>query len=306
MEKNIELPEELKLDFPFVSKFYHLKKGQGKIHYVDEGSELRIDLDKDRHAILCVHGNPSWSYLFRNVISSLRDSKRIIALDHLGMGLSSNALEHTSLENHQQNLLELLNHLGVTSVDLVVHDWGGPIGVGALLGTHIKICSLVFLNTSIGPVEEIPWRIRLLAFSFWRELLVKNFALFNWGASWMSTFKKLKKSIKSAYLFPYANSSARAGVSSFLAEIPWSSDHTNYLYLEKLRTRCRQELQKVPKIILWGGGDFCFSEHYFKQFKADYPQDECCYYPEYGHWSLEDDQAGSGVMLQKIISFLKR
>ena len=115
------LPPAVRALYPFASNFYEAR--EGRIHYLDEGTGP---------VVVMVHGNPTWSFLYRDLIRELRADHRCIAIDHLGCGLSDKPASGTyRLEAHLANLAGLLDHLGVTRFSLVVHDWGGPIGLGA-------------------------------------------------------------------------------------------------------------------------------------------------------------------------------
>ena len=108
--------------------------------------------------IVLVHGNPECSYSFRKIIRALELSIekpcRIIAMDHIGFGLSDQASFQMTAMDHAANLGRLINHLDVCNVTLVVHDWGGPIGIGAFLDTPERVSNLVILNTSVFPMPE--------------------------------------------------------------------------------------------------------------------------------------------------------
>jgi len=120
------LPDLIRREYPFQGHHYLLKNGF-KIHYLDEGSPENLP-------ILFLHGNPTWSFFYRNLVSSLKDQFRCIAPDHLGCGLSEKPSSWEfayNLEGHSSNLLELLDELEIKKFNLIVHDWGGGIGLSA-------------------------------------------------------------------------------------------------------------------------------------------------------------------------------
>ncbi|MBT3889925.1 MAG: alpha/beta fold hydrolase, partial [Planctomycetaceae bacterium] len=123
-------------EYPFQSNFMELDDGN-RLHYVDEGSGPPV---------LMVHGNPTWSFYYRHLVQSLQDRYRAIAVDHVGCGLSSKPQRYPyTLTQHIQNLTLLMEHLELDGVHLVVHDWGGPIGLGMAGKFPEKIRSLTIL-----------------------------------------------------------------------------------------------------------------------------------------------------------------
>ncbi|MBN1496300.1 MAG: alpha/beta hydrolase [Spirochaetes bacterium] len=111
-----------------------------------------------KRTIVFVHGNPECSYIYRKIIQDVIDKAkmpfRVIAMDHIGFGLSDQSTYHLESLNHAENLLQLIRHLDLGNVTLVLHDWGGPIGVGAFLKDHKRVSSLVLTNTTIFPMPE--------------------------------------------------------------------------------------------------------------------------------------------------------
>ena len=123
---NSTLPAFLRAQYPFESRFLDLDGH--RLHYVDEGSGP---------AVLMVHGNPTWSFFYRDLIRELSATHRCIAVDHLGCGLSDKPADYTyNQASHIKNLQRLITSLNLESFDLVLHDWGGPIGLGAVMGEH--------------------------------------------------------------------------------------------------------------------------------------------------------------------------
>ena len=116
-------------EYSFAPKYLQLSKG--RLHYLDEGAGP---------AVVLVHGNPTWSYYYRNLVKTLSPRFRVIVPDHLGCGLSDKPLDFDyRLENHIDNLLLLLNHLEIERTSMVVHDWGGPVGLGAAADKVVEL-----------------------------------------------------------------------------------------------------------------------------------------------------------------------
>src|SRR5688572_20097475 len=137
--------------YPFQSHWTDLPGG--RMHYLDEGPTRA-------KSVLFVHGNPTWSFHWRHLISALRAEYRCVAPDHLGCGLSDKPTRFLHLNDHIDNLVALIERLESERVTLVAQDWGGAIGLGAMLRMSERLERIVLLNTGAFPPRYIPWRIR--------------------------------------------------------------------------------------------------------------------------------------------------
>ncbi|MGV0717241.1 alpha/beta fold hydrolase [Mycolicibacterium sp. XJ662] len=132
--------------FPFDSRYLDI--AGHRVHYVDEGSGPTL---------LFLHGNPTWSFLYRDVIASLRDEFRCIAMDYPGFGLSTAARGYRFLPaEHAEVTAEFVGTLGLTDVALVAHDWGGPIGLATVQRLRHRFDRLVLANTAGWPADALP------------------------------------------------------------------------------------------------------------------------------------------------------
>jgi pimeloyl-ACP methyl ester carboxylesterase len=129
------------------------------MHYIDEGQG---------DPVVMVHGNPTWSFYYRDLARALKDAgHRVIAMDHVGMGLSdkpSDARYEYTLRNRLRDVERLLSSLELGPVTLVVHDWGGAIGLGWALRDPARVKALVITNTAAflpGPEHRLPWQLSL-------------------------------------------------------------------------------------------------------------------------------------------------
>ena len=137
-------------EYPFRSHFMDISGQQ--LHYIDEGSG---------QTLLFVHGTPSWSFDFRNVIQKLRGKYRCVAIDHIGFGLSDKPRVYDySTTNHRATLLQLVRKLQLRDVTLVVHDFGGPIGLSAAIEEPELVKNIVVLNSWLWSSKEDPDDIR--------------------------------------------------------------------------------------------------------------------------------------------------
>lgn len=262
-----------------------------RIHYLDSSKGKKNFPETDR-AIICVHGNPSWSWYYRHFFNATSDEKfkslkkKIYAIDHLGMGFSSKGDQYISIQDHAKNLLSFIRYKQLKTVDLVVHDWGGILALLALKDSEIKIASIIGMNTSFFPRKNFPWRIYLTTRAPWNKFLNKELGVFSKAASYMTTHHKLSKEKKEAYLYPYNYRDQRQGIVNFLSDIPWFKNSKNYNAL----VECEEYIKQltIPMMAIWGLRDFCFDESYLQHWKKINPQLVIHQYFDAGHWCLED------------------
>ena len=249
--------------------------------YLDEGP-------RSDEAVLMVHGNPTWSFFYRNVVFALRDRMCCIVPDHLGCGLSDKPQDYDyTLGNHINNLSALVDSLKLRKVHLVVHDWGGPIGLGTMLPLGDKLGRVVILNTAAFSDTVIPLRIRFCRWPVIGEIAVRGFNAFAWPATWMAVTKPLPPAVKDGFLFPYNSWANRIATHRFVRDIPRNKGQANDAALAAIE-KALPELRTKAVRILWGGKDFCFNEHYYHRWTALLPNAKADYLAETGHYLLED------------------
>ncbi len=270
--------KELGLDhvYPFRSQFLQLE--ENNLHYIDEGSG---------QPILMLHGNPTWSFYYRNLIQTFKPKFRTIVPDHVGCGLSDKPQDYAyTLENHIQNTYKLVRFLDLKKIILVVHDWGGAIGFGLVTRYPELFDKIVILNTAAYPSPHIPPTINLLRQGRFGEWLTRKFNLFAWPATFMTTEKPLPKAIKQGYLLPYNSWNNRVAVARFVQDIPMDKSHPTFQTLSEIEDKLKT--LKHPKLILWGGKDFCFNHHFFEKWISIYPDADAHWFAKAGHYVLED------------------
>ncbi len=279
-------------DFPS----HYLTLPAGRLHYLDEGSGPTI---------LLVHGNPTWSYYYRNLVSTLAKQYRVIVPDHLGCGLSDKPADfHYKLENHIANLGSLLEHLGVQRVSMVVHDWGGAIGLGVVEQCSIDLVKLVLLNTAAYRSTRIPLRISMCRWPLLGRILVQGGNAFAGAAVHMAVSSKMDRKIAAAYLKPYDNWANRRAVFEFVKDIPLQKSHRSYQKLLAIENSLKAIREKqTPVALFWGGKDFCFNDHFYNEWRRRLPEAEARYFDDWGHYVLED---GRGEIEPLIADFLNR
>ena len=284
--------------YPYQSHFLEVDTGVF-LHYLDEGKS-------DGPVLVMVHGNPTWSYFYRHLIELFKNTHRLIVVDHVGCGLSSKPQDYDyRLSCHGDNLVKLLRFLSLRSFSLVVHDWGGAIGI---LGSgryqqqrpDVKLERVVFLNTAAFISPSIPWRINFLRDKPWSRYLIKRLNLFAWPATWMSTVKKLPAAVRQSYLAPYQGPDDREAIYRFVQDIPMDSTHPSYSTLREVEEYLKR--LGVPVLLFWGMQDFCFHSGFLQEFEKRLPQSITHRLHHAGHYVLEEMKPQDQKVL---IEFLK-
>ncbi len=278
------IPAWLRALYPFEPKRF--ETGHGGLSYLDEG--------QGDEAVVMVHGNPTWSFYYRNLVLGLRGTMRCIVPDHLGCGLSDKPQDFNyTLSEHVKNLRALLDSLSLKKVHLVVHDWGGPIGLSAALLRPEQLGRVVILNTAAFADTIVPARIRLCRIPVLGEWLVRGWNGFAWPATWMSVATPLTAEVKRGFLYPYNNWANRIATHRFVVDIPTGRGTPSDRALAELEPKL-MALRDRPVRILWGGQDFCFNRHYYERWLATVPNAQADYIESAGHYVLEDAREQCG------------
>lgn len=267
-------------DYPFTSHYFTV--GSNQLHYIDEG---KGDI------IVMVHGNPTWSFYYRRLITLLSKSHRVIAIDHLGCGLSDKPQDYDyCLQNHIDNLASLLKSLEISNFSLCVHDWGGAIGMGVAAKNTNSITRAMVLNTAAFPFPLIPARISVCRLPIIGPALVRGLNAFAGPAVSMAVNKKMSKEVAAAYIAPYDSWKNRVAVAAFVKDIPLVKEDSSYDALVKVEKGLEilQE-RKLPMLICWGGKDFCFHKKFYDEWCHRFPDAETHYFENGGHYILEDE-----------------
>jgi len=265
------------------------------MHYVDTGGDGRV--------VLLLHGNPSWSFLWRDLVRDLAAAGfRCIAPDHLGMGLSEKPDRFLRLADRIRHAETLLDALGVRTFDLVVHDWGGAIGMGVAGRRPDAVRRLVITNTAAFRSKDIPPSIALCKIPGFGPFIVRAFNAFARPATFMAVRKPLPDAVKAGFLLPYDNFANRRHVAHFVRDIPLSSGHPTYATLAAVEAAL-PELRDKPMLIEWGGRDFCFNDRFLARWREFFPAATIRHHADAGHYLLED--AGESIR-PEIVGFLLR
>jgi len=253
--------------------------GHYNLSFVDEGKGP---------AVVFLHGNPSWSYLYRKMIAGLSSNYRCIAPDHLGCGYSDKPQHYSYLlRNHIDNLESLLDQLGVEKCTLVMHDWGGAIGMGWAVRHPHKVERMVVMNTAAFRSTRLPLRIAVCRWPLIGPLLVRGLNVFARAAVHMAVARTMDSDVAAGFLMPYNSWANRIAILRFVQDIPLHRNHPSWNDLLAIEQGLGQ-LDKKPMLVCWGGRDFCFTKHFFKEWQRRFPGADCHYFAKAGHYLLED------------------
>lgn len=274
----------LNKEYPFTGK--HLDLDGLDYHYLDEGSGAPV---------VMVHGNPSWSFYYRNLVLALRDRYRCIVPDHIGCGLSEkpgdDRYEYT-LARRVDDLEQLLEQLGVTeNITLVVHDWGGMIGMAYAVRHPERIKRLVILNTGafhLPKTKPFPLGLRICRNTALGTLLVRGFNAFSVGASHVGCKRNpMGPSLRALYQLPYNSWQNRIATLRFVQDIPLAPGDRGYDLISDVSNGIDQ-FHKLPILICWGELDFVFDHHFLAEWQRRFPETELHRFRDCGHYILED------------------
>jgi cis-3-alkyl-4-acyloxetan-2-one decarboxylase len=267
--------------FPFEPRF--LRAGRTNLHYVDEGPDGAPPL-------LFLHGNPTWSYLWRRPIADLSDQgRRCIALDHMGFGRSEKPprMSAYTLERHVENALALIDSLDLRDVTLVGHDWGGPIGLGALLERQERLRAVVLMNTWAWELPSwLPPFIREFRTEGLGEILALGGNLFVESIPGGMTRRDADPVMMDAYRAPFPDYWSRAGTLAFQRDLPLTERDRSAPVMAAIHERL-PELD-VPVLLVWGMRDPVFQPVFLDQWRELFPDAEVAEIEDASHFVVED------------------
>ena len=272
-----------------------------RCHYVDEGRG---------EPVLMLHGNPTWSFYFRHLIADLAADYRVIAPDHIGCGLSDKPDRHAygfRLADRIADLEALVSNVANDApLTLVVHDWGGMIGLAFALRHLDRIRRIVITNTSgFRPPagKPIPIRLRLLRnFNGFAEPAVLGLNLFARAAAVMAPRRRLPRAVRQGLLAPYDRPKHRIATLRFVQDIPLSEGDPSYPIVKAVDDNLHR-LGQLPMLICWGKHDFVFDMDYYAEWRRRFPGAEAHLFEDAGHYLLEDEPR---AVTATIRHFLKR
>jgi haloalkane dehalogenase len=276
-------------EYPFRHNFF--RTPHGSIHYIDEG---------EGEPVIFIHGNPSWSFLFRNVIKGLSGTSRCIAPDHLGFGLSDKPVDWSYLpEDHAANLELFLESLDLKDMTLVVGDWGGPIGLSYAIRHPRRVRNIVITNTWLWPVRD-DWYYqafsRFIGGPIGRWLIYRyNFFARTLMPRMFGTRSRLTPEIHRHYLAPLARPEERKGCWVFPGRIIGSSDWLQSLWEQ------RDVLGDKQILIAWGMKDIGFRKKELATWIRAFPRARVVRYEDCGHFVAEERPADLTTEIRNLL-----
>jgi cis-3-alkyl-4-acyloxetan-2-one decarboxylase len=267
--------------YPFRS--HEILVGGRRMRYLDEGSGPTL---------LLVHGNPTWSFYWRNLVLGLRGRCRLVVPDHIGCGLSekpSPAEYSYRLEQRVADLGELIAGLDLRDVTLLAHDWGGAIGMGAAVAMPDRFARFVLFNTAAFRAGRCPLRIRVCRTPILGRIGMQGLNLFARAAIHMATAKpeRLTPAVRAGLLAPYDSWRNRVAVDRFVRDIPLRRSHPSYATLAAIEAGLAQFCDR-PIALVWGMRDWCFTPAFLDRFREFFPQADVHTFEDAGHYVIED------------------
>lgn len=264
-----------KREYPFRSNYFQVNGH--RLHYIDEGKGS---------ILLFVHGTPSWSFDFRNVIQGLSNNFRCLAIDHIGFGLSDKpeVYDYSSI-NHSKTLEKFIIEKDLKDITLVLHDFGGPIGLNFAINNPGRIDKIIILNSWLWSSERDPEFIKfskilkspLLPFLYRRLNFSPRFILpKSFGE------KKLSKKLLKQYTRPFKNSKQRNGALAFAKSL--LNDQS---WFEKLWNE-RSAITGKPVLFIWGMKDPVITPKYLSKFESGFPGSTTVRLETSGHFPQEE------------------
>jgi pimeloyl-ACP methyl ester carboxylesterase len=278
-----------RLDYPFPSNYFSVD--QHRLHYVDEG---------EGETLLFVHGTPSWSFDFRNLIKVLSKQYRCMAIDHIGFGLSDKP-EHYNYrtQNHSAVLDKFISAKQLNDITLIVHDFGGPIGLHVAIQHPEKIKRFVILNSWLWSSAHEPDFIKLSKI-LKSPLLPFLYRYLNFSPRFLlpNSFgdNKLAKNLLSQYTKPFRNPTERNGTVAFAKSLLNDQD-----WFESLWNN-RHTIRRKPTLFIWGMKDKFVLPKYLEKFKSEFTNSQTVCLETCGHFPQEEAPAPVTKAIQLFMS----
>ena len=272
-------------EYPFTGRFLELPGGL-RYHYLDEGAG---------EPLIMLHGNPTWSFYYRHLVRELRNVYRVIVPDHIGCGLSDkppDSLYRYTLEQRVADLERLLEHLGLQhNLTLIMHDWGGMIGMAYAVRHRSAIARLVAMNTAafhLPAGKRLPLTLKICRDTQLGAFLIQGLNAFARGAALIGCRRTIMpKALRRAYCAPYDNWQHRVATLRFVQDIPLRQGDPAYALVSEVQNAL-PELSDVPLCVCWGLRDFVFDGAFLARWETLFPEAHFHRFADAGHYLLED------------------
>ncbi|MEO5825053.1 MAG: alpha/beta fold hydrolase [Gemmatimonadales bacterium] len=265
--------------YPFERHYLKLQCGH-RMHYLDEGSGP---------ILLMLHGNPTWSFYYRNLVLGLRDQYRCIVPDHVGCGLSDKPERWSyGIRDHTDNITDLLTTLDLRDATLVVHDWGGAIGYLAATRTPDRFRRFITFNTAVS-LLPLPRILTMLRSRILGSLIIRGLNGMVRAGLLSSALHghRFHRDVRAGYLAPYDSWAHRIALLRFVQEIPLEANHPNRTLLDDLVSRLEQ-FTLLPHLIVWGLKDPIFHRDYLAAWRRQFPGADVHALADASHWVVEE------------------
>ncbi|MCD4676721.1 MAG: alpha/beta fold hydrolase [Desulfobacula sp.] len=284
--------------FAFDSNFININGHD--LHYIDKGKGKPV---------IMVHGNPTWSFYYRHLIQTLSPSFRTIAPDHIGCGFSDKPNAKTynyTLESRVKDLDTLIHHLNITEkINLVVHDWGGMIGLAWAVDHIDRIDKIIITNTSgffLPKKKQFPFLLWLIKYiRFFAVPAVLGLNVFAKGALYLASEKKLPPNVKKGLVEPYNSWENRIATLKFVQDIPISKKDKSYTIVDHVDQHLKR-FDESSLLFLWGAKDFVFDLAFLNVFKARFPQAATHVFHDAGHYLFEDKPKETAHLIEAFLN----
>jgi cis-3-alkyl-4-acyloxetan-2-one decarboxylase len=285
-------------DGSFPYEAHYVDAGDVRLQYVDEGG-------RDAPPLLMLHGNPTWSYMYRRPIATLVErGHRCVAFDHMGFGRSDKParLSRYTLQSHIDNALAVVDTLDLRDVVLVVHDWGGPIGLGAALERTDRLRGLVVMNTWAWELPSfLPPFLREFRAEGLGEILTLGGNLLVESIPGGMAARDVDPVMMDAYRAPFPDYWSRIGTLGFQRDIPLSERDRSAKVIAGIHERLGG--LETPMLLVWGMRDRVFQPVFLDQWLELFPNARAVRLYDAAHYLVEDRP---GAVADAIDEFARR
>lgn len=281
--------------FPFEPRYARVQDDV-RLHYVDEG---------EGEPVLMLHGNPTWSYLYRRIIPPVAEAGfRAVAPDHMGFGRSDRPAGHRryTMRSHVDNLLAFIRELDLRDITLVMQDWGGPIGFGAAVEEPDRVARLVIMNTGVGVFPsgiELPFHGPFITRGL-GEMLCLGANLFVEGMPGGMRKESVTPLTMEAYRAPFPDYYARVPILAFVRDVPIGHEHPIAPYMAEVAEKASK--LRLPALLIWGMRDHVFPPAILEGWKSIHPDARVVELPDARHYVQEDEPE---IIASSIVEFLR-